>query len=290
MKLLWILPCLAVCACVQNGASEAQAQGAYGGYNAGYAEPQPVMTQQVANPYVMQPPAYENGNFVIAQKEQELFQKEKDLLHAQQELYEREKKLASREAEFINRSKALDYKEQNIQSGRSYAPTYQQPAYAPAYAPAPVPTPAPAPAPVAEPVPAYVPAPAYAPAAPVAPAAAATPAYTAPAPAPTCPFAKAAQAYANAQPVRGNDVMIEDTLVYSSVSQPSAFEPVQPGFIILQHPIQRDLTRCPASDDVCVQSYERLGYVRSANLSRYTTQDEVTPSGQWRENGSVPRW
>lgn len=243
MKLLWILPCLAVCACVQGGASDAQAQDTYGNFEGGYAQAQYAAqpAQQVANPYAMEPPAYENGNFVISQKEQELFQKERDLLRAQQELYEREKKLASREAEFINRSKALDYKEQTIQSGRSYAPMYQP---RPAYQPAPVYQPT---------MPVYQPAPAY-------------------------------------QPTRGGDVMIEDTVVYSSVSQPAGFEPTQPGYIIMQHPIQRDLVRCPASDDVCMQSYERLGYVRSANLSRYTTQDETNTSGQWRENNSVPRW
>ena len=223
MKFLWVLPCLAVCACVQSGATEAQAQDAYYGNNA-YAE-----QQYAANPYAMKPAAYEDENFAWNQKEQELFQKEKDLLHAQQELYEREKKLASREAEFINRSKALDYKEQSISAGRSYAPTYQpRPAYAP----------------VRE----FVPA------------------------------------------VRGNDVMIEDTVVYTSVSQPTEMEPAQPGFVIMQHPIQRDLVRCPATDDVCVQSYERLGYVRSANLSRFTTQDEANASGQWKEKNTPARW
>ena len=238
MKLLWVLPCLAVCACVQSGASDAQAQDAYYGNNYdAYADQQYVATsyaqpaaqQTAANPYAMKPAAYEDNNFIINQKEQELLQKESDLLHAQQELYEREKKLASREAEFINRSKALDYKEQNINAGRAYAPTYQaRPAYAPARE--------------------------------------------------------------VTSSVRGNDVMIEDTVVYTSVSQPSVMEPAQPGFIILQHPIQRDLVRCPASDDVCVQSYERLGYIRSANLSRFAAQDESNTSGQWRENNSIPRW
>ena len=82
--------------------------------------------------------------------------------------------------------------------------------------------------------------------------------------------------------------MIEDTVVYSSVSEPSGFEPAQPGYAIMQHPVQRDLVRCPVSDDVCLQSYERLGYVRSANLSQYATQDDANAYGQW--SNSVPRW
>ena len=76
MKFLWVLPCLAVCACVQSGATEAQAQDAYYGNNA-YAE-----QQYAASPYAMKPAAYEDENFALNQKEQELFQKEKDLLHA----------------------------------------------------------------------------------------------------------------------------------------------------------------------------------------------------------------
>ena len=222
MKILWVLPCLVVCACMQSGTSEAvyQTQQVYE-YENPYAQQQYAPAQE-ANPYAMQPPAYEDTNFVINQKEQELLQKEKDLLHAQQELYDREKKLASREAEFINRSKALDYKEQSIQSGRAYAPTYQpRPAYAPA------------------------------------------------------------REFIPSEPTQGRDVMIEDTLVYSSVSQPIDFEAGQPNFIIMQHPIQRDLVRCPATDDVCLQAYERLGYVRSANLSRFTTQDEINAVKRW---------
>ena len=221
MKLLWVLPCLAVCACMQGGTSDAVAQTQPGyGYEGAYAQSQYV-PQQNANPYAMEPPAYEDSNFVMNQKEQELLQKERDLLRAQQELYDREKKLASREAEFITRSKALDYKEQNIQTGRAYAPTYQ-------------------------PRPAYAPAREFVPSAPMS-----------------------------------GDVMIEDTLVYSSVSQPTGFEHAAPTFVIMQHPIQRDLVRCPAADDVCLQSYERLGYVRSANLSRMTVQEDVNAAKRW---------
>lgn len=44
--------------------------------------------------------------------------------------------------------------------------------------------------------------------------------------------------------------------------------------IIMEHPIQRDLVRCSASDDTCLRSYERLGYVRSP-VSNYSTPDDV---------------
>ncbi len=51
MKLLWVLPCLAVCACVQSGTSKAQAQDAYYGNNYDtYAE-----QQYAAAPYAQQP-------------------------------------------------------------------------------------------------------------------------------------------------------------------------------------------------------------------------------------------
>ena len=280
MKLVWALPCVVACTCIA-GASFAQNANQnvyYGAEDLQYVQtlpapmqqapapvlqPAPVAVQPIAasNPYAMLPPAYEDGNFVMTQKEQELFQKERDLLRAQQELYEREKKLASREAEFINRSKALDYKERSIQEGRSYAPVYpQRPAYAPtrefvptayndagfgdfAYPNAPV---------MKKPCPKKAP---------------------------------------YADPMYGNsDVMIEDTMEYSSVSQPTEAVPSVPEFVIMQHPIQRDLVRCPSSDDVCLQSYERLGYVRSVNLSRYAAQDEVNTSAQWGENSAPTRW
>ena len=90
----------------------------------------------------------------------------------------------------------------------------------------------------------------------------------------------------------------EETEAYTSQSEPSFYEPADTGFIIMQHPIQRDLVRCPVTDDVCLQSYERLGYIRSKNLSRFTAQDELdtagtyptNTAGQWRENNSIPRW
>ena len=54
----------------------------------------------------------------------------------------------------------------------------------------------------------------------------------------------------------------------NSVSQPYFKEVVDTSaFIIMQHPIQRDLVRCSVSDDVCLRAYERLGYERADNIS-----------------------
>ena len=50
--------------------------------------------------------------------------------------------------------------------------------------------------------------------------------------------------------------------------------------VILEHPIQRDLVRCAITDDTCLRSYERLGYIRSNNLSDYSTPDEPFESEQ----------
>jgi len=279
MKFLWMIPCLALCACMNNN----RANEGYSDYGAPYNEPVVVPQQQMStNPYALEPPAYEQSvNLALSEKEQELFQKEKNLIDAQQELYEREKKLADREAAFIGRSKALDYKERNISEGRYYAPV------AAASRPASVaveyvPTPIVAPVPVA-PV-EHVPAPQarvyYA--QPVMPAPQVN--------VPSLPVAPA--------PVEENFKEYEEVLSFNASSEPASYEPVDAGFIILQHPIQRDLVRCPAADDVCLQSYERLGYVRANNLSRFTAQDELNTAGtyptntagQWRENNSIPRW
>ena len=78
-------------------------------------------------------------------------------------------------------------------------------------------------------------------------------------------------------------------------SQPEEFEVQEASFIIMQHPVQRDLVRCPVTDDVCLSSYERLGYVRAKNLSRFTAEDDCTvetdyPAGKWRDNNVIPRW
>ena len=102
------------------------------------------------------------------------------------------------------------------------------------------------------------------------------------------------------RPVTVQSTYVEETIKYNSASQPAVYDAVDVGYIIMQHPVQRDLVRCPVTDDVCLQSYERLGYVRSNNLSGYAAQEEVNvapvktqPSntaGQWRENSSIPRW
>ena len=292
MKFLWIFSCLLLCACMNNG----RRSESYDDYDRSYrqdamynqpyaapvavqqpvatpepfAEPEPAVQAEVAvNPYALEPHAYEqNINVALTKKEEELFIKEKHLMDAQQELYEREKKLADREAAFIDRSKALDYKEKNIMSGRSYAPTSVE-----------IVVPAPAQAPVMAPPPAPVPAQVYR----VEP----------PAPYVENPYG---QDYAQPQPMGFDNG--EDILPLSNYSQPAEFEVQQNGYIILQHPIQRDLVRCPITDDVCLESYERLGYVRSANLSRFTAQDELdtagtyptNATGQWRENNNIPRW
>ena len=102
------------------------------------------------------------------------------------------------------------------------------------------------------------------------------------------------------RPVTVQSTYVEETIKYNSASQPAGYEAVDAGYIIMQHPVQRDLVRCPVTDDVCLQSYERLGYVRSNNLSGYAVQEEVkvapakaqpsNTAGQWRENSSIPRW
>ena len=300
-KFLWIFPCVVLCACMNNN----QRDDAYRGYEEPYQQPsynqpavsQPVIQQPVyaepvqqpvyaepqetaVNPYALEPPAYEqNVNVALTQKEEELFHKEKNLMDAQQELYEREKKLADREAAFINRSKALDYKEKNIENGRYYAPVvvdFQRPT-APAPVPAFAPTPASAPTPAFAPAPAPVPAQVYR----VEP-----------------PTSYITQSYPQSMQYgyeeEDDDIVVD--LNDCSESFPKARP--QSGYIILQHPIQRDLVRGPVKDDVCLESYERLGYVRAENLSRFTAQDELNTAGtyptntygQWRENNTIPRW
>lgn len=359
MKLLWTIPCLALCACMADKSAEATPyqpsepaaynyeaspyatetvavqttvpvqQGYYdpaSGYVAqnNYAAPAQDnatqnASQQSSNPYAMQPPVYENtSNYAWQQKENELMLKERNLIAGQQELYDRERKLADREAAFITRSKALDYKEQNIMAGKAYAPIIPMGATPVAMAPIdgtqPVYT--------TQALPAYpvMPAPAQAQSAqPVAPVAT-------PAPTPTVQILPVVALPSIAQQTSQAPVPVARVDYFSETTQEiePAFMPVDKKpcnkakeaqnrydsmvkpvymqeeesstFIILQHPIQRDLVRCPASDDVCLESYERLGYIRSNNLSRFTEQDRLpadTPSsvaGQWRENSSTPRW
>ena len=192
--------------------------------------------------------------------------------------------MADREAAFINRSKALDYKDRSIEQGRYYAPTYVDLGYAPAPAPAPAPVPAQAPvmAPAPAPMPVVV--------------------QQAPGPAQVYrvdpPEQYITQSYPQTMQYGCDDENQEDVVDPSNYSKPVQNNQVQSGYIILQHPIQRDLVRCPVTDDVCLESYERLGYVRAENLSRFTAQDELDTAGtyptntygQWRENNNIPRW
>lgn len=365
MKLLWTIPCLALCACMADKPAEATpyqpSEPAAYNYEAspyatetvavqttvpvqqnyydpanGYAAPAqdyaaPAQNvaqnapQQSSNPYAMQPPVYENtSNYAWQQKENELMLKERNLIAGQQELYDRERKLADREAAFITRSKALDYKEQNIMAGKAYAPIIPmgatpvamapidatQPVYTTQALPAYPVMPAQAQtqsAQTASPVAAPAPMPAPAPTVQILPVVAlpsiAQQAPQAPAPVPVARvdyFSETTQELEPAfMPVdkKPCNKAKEAQNRYDSMVKPVYMQEEENStFIILQHPIQRDLVRCPASDDVCLESYERLGYVRSNNLSRFTEQDRLpadTPSsvaGQWRENSSSPRW
>lgn len=365
MKLLWTIPCLALCACMADKPAEATpyqpSEPAAYNYEAspyatetvavqttvpvqqnyydpanGYAAPaqdyaapaQNVAqnaSQQSSNPYAMQPPVYENtSNYAWQQKENELMLKERNLIAGQQELYDRERKLADREAAFITRSKALDYKEQNIMAGKAYAPIIPMGATPVAMAP----IDATQPVYTTQALPAYPVMPAQAQTQSAQPAASVAAPAPMPAPAPTVQILPVVALPSIAQqapqapapvPVARVDYFSETTQEIEPAFMPVDKKPcnkakeaqnrydsmVKPvymqeeensTFIILQHPIQRDLVRCPASDDVCLESYERLGYVRSNNLSRFTEQDRLpadTPSsvaGQWRENSSSPRW
>lgn len=365
MKLLWTIPCLALCACMADKPAEATpyqpSEPAAYNYEAspyatetvavqttvpvqqnyydpanGYAAPAqdyaaPAQNvaqnapQQSSNPYAMQPPVYENtSNYAWQQKENELMLKERNLIAGQQELYDRERKLADREAAFITRSKALDYKEQNIMAGKAYAPIIPMGATPVAMAP----IDATQPVYTTQALPAYPVMPAQAQTQSAQPAASVAAPAPMPAPAPTVQILPVVALPSIAQqapqapapvPVARVDYFSETTQEIEPAFMPVDKKPcnkakeaqnrydsmVKPvymqeeensTFIILQHPIQRDLVRCPASDDVCLESYERLGYVRSNNLSRFTEQDRLpadTPSsvaGQWRENSSSPRW
>ena len=235
MKRFLVLTCLALGACAPYN------QNPYQNPPAGYVA-------QPAPSYDLQPPAYEQSNWSIQQKEQEIFAKEKALLSAQDDLYRREKMLADKEAEFVTKSKALSYKEEMMnqphppvvrtQARREIVTTYQ----------------------------------------------------------PTVIMDEPTAYSTNVvmpQPQYQTTTTQEVRPAYAS--QPQEFTPSADGFIIMQHPVQRDLVRCPVTDDVCLASYERLGYVRAKNLSRFTAEEDCTletsyPAGQWRDNNVVPRW
>lgn len=248
MKRFLVLTCLALGACAPYNQNSYD-QNPYQNPPAGYVA-------QPAPSYELQPPAYEQSNWSIQQKEQEIFAKEKALLSAQDDLYRREKMLADKEAEFVTKSKALSYKEEMMnrpapqqmnrphppvvrsQSRREIVTTYQ-------------------PTVIMEEPTAY------------------------------------STNVVTPQPQYQTTTTQEVRPAYAS--QPQEFTPSADGFIIMQHPVQRDLVRCPVTDDVCLASYERLGYVRAKNLSRFTAEEDCTletsyPAGQWRDNNVVPRW
>ncbi len=242
MKRFLVLTCLTLGACTA--------------YN---QNPAPAYTDYPAQPvpsYGMQPPAYEQSNWSIQQKEQEIFAKEKALLSAQDDLYRREKMLADKEAEFVTKSKALSYKEEMLnrpayQMSQSRPPIVQSQGRR-------------------EIVTTYQP--------------------TVIMDEPTAYATNTVTPQPQYQPVVTNT---EVRPAYAS--EPQDFTPSTNGFIIMQHPVQRDLVRCPVTDDVCLASYERLGYVRAQNLSRFTAQDEIAaetdyPAGKWGDNNVVPRW
>lgn len=56
--------------------------------------------------------------------------------------------------------------------------------------------------------------------------------------------------------------------------------------VVLQHPIQRDLVRCEASDVACLQIYERFGYEQSPDLSQLSQTDELVVT----ESSPYPVW
>jgi len=187
------------------------------------------------NPYALKKgPAYDDSRFVYDEKEKQLFRMESDLLNAQQELYDRERQLANREAEFLAKSKSLYQKEKMLEERAQSLSTAAPARY--------VPEPR-----LEEPRfveqrqrPILTSAPAS---------------YPAPTVAPEPPCKKSKRGH-RSQPATGTV-----TKINSSV-------------IIMEHPIQRDLVRCSVSDDTCLRSYERLGYVRSP-VSNYSTPDDV---------------
>ena len=261
MKALWILPCLLFCSC-------ANAQQSAPDYYQSVPQTVNYSDQYVASTAPVSNAAYATTSNPYA-LEAPAYEKQENiaLKQKEEELFQKERFLLESQQELYEREKKLADREAAF-INRSKALDYKERNimegryYAPVSVPAPTPV-------------YYMPAPVPAPM---------------PAPAPTVV----------AQPVSVQSTYVEETVQFNAASQPAAYEPVDTGCIIMQHPIQRDLVRCPVTDDVCLQSYERLGYVRSNNLSGYATQDEASaapkkaqPSntaGQWRENSSVPRW
>ncbi len=64
--------------------------------------------------------------------------------------------------------------------------------------------------------------------------------------------------------------------------------------VILQHPINRDLVKCPLGDVNCVIAYEAQGYIQLQNTatSYGNTMSTVNYAvgGTWQNNNNIPRW
>lgn len=65
--------------------------------------------------------------------------------------------------------------------------------------------------------------------------------------------------------------------------------------VVLQHPQGRDLVRCLNTDLMCIQSYEKLGYVQLRYTPHFSGSKDVEvssdyPVRQWRSNNNIPRW
>lgn len=66
--------------------------------------------------------------------------------------------------------------------------------------------------------------------------------------------------------------------------------------VVLQHPQNRDLVKCGATDTTCLQQYEQQGYVRLRNAPRFAgfkelpTESDYPQGSQWRDSNNIPRW
>lgn len=113
-------------------------------------------------------------------------------------------------------------------------------------------------------------------------------------------------------------VIAEETTSYTEKTDSSIEVPAQPVFdpastitpkvqvslptsdplmaVVLQHPENRDLVKCDASNTVCLQQYEQQGYVRLRNAPRFAgfkelpTESDYPQGSQWRDSNNIPRW
>lgn len=125
--------------------------------------------------------------------------------------------------------------------------------------------------------------------------------------------------YPSIQPTEPVPYTITDeTIAYTEKADSSIEVPTQPVFdpvstvtpetqvslpasdplmaIVLQHPENRDLVKCSASDSACLQQYEQQGYVRLRNAPRFAsfkelpTESDYPQGSQWRDSNNIPRW